>query len=448
MNEVLKQKNIDSDFDGEKMSEEEKENIVMEIEGDKSLDPDTRNNAITAVKLFSVDYDDAIKIAEVVNLLWAGQKRFEYNKDKGGGGKTRSRDEVFIEKTFPIAYKFKEVKTVDEIPEEVICDIADFKSSYYVHYRLNEFKKNEKDPELFDLVESETNIMIGEKEKSNNKRWKSILDKLDQVNIDDKELKKSKRYTRDVVTMALIYYYQKQENIKERRENKFKIEGFENCDEISNEEVERFLDNTFGRDLLAKALVSKLTYSSKFATKNENGSQLFLNEDDFLKQKQENFLIEKNRFLGGSGASVSDFKKPTPVSLYNHRHSDLTVRKELKSYSENEKLKAFIFCSITHEIGGHNFYNLVLKLSERKEYEKICEEEKENEDVTIYISKLKKGEKIIITTIYDEDFSESMRRLVTDYEEFKNEFPMRVEFIEKKFPEIKKNGIREFIDNK
>lgn len=218
MKTSLEQKSV-GDVCEKNIGEEEKEEIIEKIENDESLDIDTRKNAQKAVEIFSVGYDEAIKIAETVNLLWTGQKRFEYNKGKISGGKTRSRDEAFIEKIFPIAYKFKGIEIVNEIPKEIVCDIVDFKSSYYVHYKLSEFKKSEENSELLDFVESEINIMTRDKEENDDEKWKSILGKLDQVNINDEELKKNKRYAKDIITIGLIDYYQKQENIKERKIN-------------------------------------------------------------------------------------------------------------------------------------------------------------------------------------------------------------------------------------
>jgi len=135
-------------------------------------------------------------------------------------------------------------------------------------------------------------------------------------------------------------------------------------------------------------------------------------------------------------------KFSTIINVYNHNYEDLSKYGYLDGYEESRKLKAYILGTISHEV-GHHFYNKVLKLSERKEYEKICREEKVNESVTLYVEKYKNG--TLFGNIEEEDFTESIRRFVTNYGDFKKEFPKRVKFIENKFPEIKGDGIKDFV---
>lgn len=149
----------------------------------------------------------------------------------------------------------------------------------------------------------------------------------------------------------------------------------------------------------------------------------------------------KDRIVRGRGTLT--FNSLSVVDIYNHKYGDISQYKYLDNYSEENKIRAYILGTIAHEIGGHHFCNKVLKLSERKEYKEICKNEETDKSVTYYVEKHKKG--IFFGNIYDEDFSESMRRFVTDYDEFKNEFPKRARFIEKKFPEVAKNGIKDFI---
>ncbi len=420
-------------------SEESKKIIIREIEEAQDLDPDTRNNAITAVKLFSVNCDDAIKIAEAVNLLWEGKKRFYNNEDDIYVYRTHSRDEIFIEKVLPLAEKYKEVENINAIPKEVLENVSEFKNNYWDEFALDQIKKDDKKLKLFNFVTKKIKSLDYNLENNKDSEWRGIVEKLDLVNVDVADLQE-KKYIEVKIVMALVNYEEKQNNILERKENNFGIRGFESCEQVTKEGVENFLVGTFGKELLAKALISEIVYSSSFRIKDKDGDRIFLSEDNFLRLKENEQNLENRRFLG---ASSEDYKEATIVNAYNHKYRDISQYAFLKDFSnDKQKLRALILGTLTHEIAGHRFYNAVLKLSERKEYERICEEENHG-NVTIYSKRYK--EKELSGNFYDEDFSDSMRRFMTDYEDFKQEFPKRVEFIEKKFPEIVKNGIREFL---
>jgi len=444
MEEILKQESAS-------LNNEEKELLIERIENDETLDMDTRENAKKAVELFSVEYDDAIKIAEVVNLLWEGKRRLEDDEDDLYIYKSEVSNKIFIEKVFSIAEKYKDAKSIDEIPQEIIDDIKDFKYSYDEYLKINEFNKNEKSSELFNWVSNKVKESKEELEKYKDFKWQEVLERLDSININLEMLKeRTKKYIEVWITQALIDYNEKQENIKERRENGFGIRGFEDCDEISNEDVERFIYKAFGKELLAEALISEIVYSPKFKILDREEAKHerynYLDEDEYLELKRENDDIEDMKYRGGSyGLDYESIKTATVSNIYNHKHEDLLKYKYLNKFENGKKMSAYILGTIAHEIGGHHFYNKILKLSERKDFKKICAEEKPNESITPYVDKYKK--EILFGNVYSEDFSESVRRFVTDYDEFRNEFPKRAEFIEKKFPEVAKNGIKDFINN-
>lgn len=424
------------------LSEEYKKQLIERIENDESLDPDTKKNAITAVNLYSVDCSDAIKIAEIVNLLWEGKKKFDYNEDDIYVYKTNSRDGIFIEKLFPLAKKYKDIETVDAIPKEVLENVFEFKNNYWDELALDEIKKDDKKLKLYDFVAQKIKSLDHSLENNKDSEWREIAEKLDLVNVNIIDLRE-KKFIEVKIVKALSNYEEKQNNIQERKENGFGIRGFEKCEQISKDEVENFLVETFGEELLPKALISEVVYSSKFRIGDKEGSQAFLSEDNFLRIKEYESDLENRRFLG---ASSEDYKEAAIVDVYNHKYRDASQYSFLKDFSDDkQKLRALILGTLTHEIAGHRFYNAVLKLSERKEFERICEEENQN-NVTVYAKRYK--EKELQGNFYDEDFSDSMRRFMTDYEDFKKEFPQRVEFIEKKFPEIIKDGISKFIENK
>lgn len=421
------------------LAEEEKKLIIERIENDESLDPDTKKNAITAVNLYSVDRSDAIKIAEAVNLLWEGKKRFDYNEDDIYVYKTHSKDGIFIEKLFPLAEKYKNIETVDAIPEEVLEDIFEFKNNYWDELALDEIKKDDKKLKLYNFVAQKIKSLDYNLENNKDSEWREIIEKLDLVNINTIDLRE-KKFIEVKIVKALINYEEKQNNILERKENSFGIRGFEKCEQITKDEVENFLVETFGKELLPKALISEVVYSSKFRIQDKEGGRVFLSEDNFLRIKEDENDLENRRFLG---ASSEDYKEAAIIDVYNHKYRDVSQYSFLKDFSnDKQKLKALILGTLTHEIAGHRFYNAILKLSERKKFERICEEENQN-NVTIYAKRYR--EKELQGNFYDEDFSDSMRRFMSDYEDFKGEFPKRVEFIENKFPEVKKNGIRNFI---
>lgn len=262
MKEVLEQENIS-------LSNKEKEQLIEKIENDKTLDMDTQGNAQKAVEIFSVDYDEAIKIAEVVNLLWEGKRRLE---DELSFYKTRPQEDVFLEKVFPIAMEYKNIKDIEDIPKEIVDDIKNFKDSYEERFRIHKFNQDEELSELFKYVSDKIkNLKDSEREE--------ILDKMDLVNYDMKTVdRKTVKFPEVWITEALDDYKKKQENIAERRENGFGIRGFENCEQISNEEVEEFLQRTFGKELLARALIAEVVYSSKFSI---TGEYNLLKEDEF-----------------------------------------------------------------------------------------------------------------------------------------------------------------------
>ncbi len=438
MKEVFEEKNEQK---SEKvLSEEEKEELVERIKNDETLDPDTRLNATKAVELHSFDYDDAIKIAEVVNLLWEGKKRFDFNEDDIYVYKTHNRDGIFIEKLFPLAEKYKDVETFDAIPKEVLEDVFEFKNNYWDELALDEIKKDDKKLKLYDFVARKIESLDYNLENNKDSEWREIVEKLDLVNINTIDLRE-KKFIEVKIVKALSNYEEKQNNIQERKENGFGVRGFEKCEQISKDQVENFLVETFGKELLPKALISEVIYSSKFRIQDKEGSRVFLSEDNFLRIKEDENDLENRRFLG---ASSEDYKEATIVDVYNHKYRDISQYSFLKDFSDDkQKLKALILGTLTHEIAGHRFYNAILKLSERKEFGRICEEENQN-NVTVYAKRYK--EKELHGNFYDEDFSDSMRRFMTDYEDFKTEFPKRVEFIERKFPEIVKDGIRKFIE--
>lgn len=434
----------------ENNNKEGKEQMIERIEEDETVDPDTRNNAIVAVELFSVDYNDAMKIARTVNLLWEGKEKFNYDKNDMYVYKTKTSDEIFVEKIFPVAKKYKDIKSINEIPREIINEIKDFKYSYEESLRTDKFNKNEKSAELFNWVSNKVEKLKEELEKTEDFEWQEILEKLDSVNVNLEILKeRTKKYIEVWITQALIDYNKKQENIKERKENGFGVRGFKNCEEISNEEAKEFMYKTFGEEQLARALISEIVYSSKFKILDKDTKYKrynHLDESEYLELEKEVDNIEDIKHRGDAyGLDYESVKTATVSNVYNHKYEDLSKYKYLDKLKDSEKEKAYILGTITHEIGGHHFYNKILKLSEREDFKKVCEKEKPNTSVTPYVNKYKKG--ILVGTIYDEDFSESMRRFMTDYDEFKKEFPMRVEFIEKKFPDIIENGIKKFIEN-
>ncbi len=419
-----------------------KEKLINEIEADESLDPDTQLNAIKAVKLFSVNYVDAIKIAEVVNLLWNGKRRNEYKEDDMDTDATSS-DNLFADNMLPVALEYKEIKTIEDIPKNIIQIVDDFKFSYDERLKIETFKKNKEEKELFDYVSKKIKELDGNTEKGDD-GWKEVLDKLDQVNCSIETLKnKTKKFIEVWITKALIDYKEKQNNITERKENKFEIKGFENCEYFSDEDIKKFLYDNFKEDLLSRALVAELEYSLKFKF---SGDSKLYDEKECIELIEKDPNI-KNKIVLGNGDAL-DLKSPTEINIFSHKFADIEKYRYLEKYKDSAKIKASILGTVIHELGGHYFYEKILKLSEREEYKKICESENSNKSVTYYIEKRKQGQYSGTFTGdgCDEDFSESMRRFMTDYEDFKHEFPKRVEFIEKKFPEITKNGIYKLLE--
>jgi len=410
--------------------------LIEKIRADQSLDMDTKENAKTAAKLFSVDFDDAIKISEVVNLLWEGQRRFIENEDESYSLKTKPYHEFFKEKVFPIANNYKNIEDIFDIPKEIIEDIEDFKNNFQEYELIDKFSKEEESRKLLSEISDKLKGIENESEFKKNPEWMDIINKLDQVDIDFETLKKDFRAVK--ITEALILYDKKQKHLSERIENGSDVCGFENCDEFSNEEIEEFMENNFGQELLAKSLTRDVRYSPKFRISFDGNHYT---EKEYLEMEKKNPSIKDRLSRGGTGRAHAF---PSDVGIFNHRHGDISNYRYLDSYEENDKIKAYLLGTIVHEIGGHHYFDARLKLSERNEWEKVCQKEESEEGVTCYVEKIKKG--LFGGNIYSEDFSDSMRRFMTDYDEFKKEFPMRVEFIEKKFPEIIENGIKNFLN--
>jgi len=282
INEESERKKDEKVFNNGKIEE-----LIERIKEEKNLDPDTRSSAIKAVEFFHVDYEDAIKIAEVVNMLWKGEKHNVRRKIPS--------NTVFINKIFPIAKQFKDVRTINDVPKDVISDVQDFKNSYNERVKMHEFRQDKKFSRLLNYVSSKIK-KVDDLEKSDDREWIEVLNKLDAMghNLEDIE-RKTEKFIEVWITQVLIDYYEKLENIKERKKNGFGIRGFEDCDQLSNEGVKKFLFETFRKKLLNKALIAELKYSPKFVILNKKETRYI--KCDYLDEKE--FLELKNRIGDG-----------------------------------------------------------------------------------------------------------------------------------------------------
>lgn len=252
------------------------------------------------------------------------------------------------------------------------------------------------------------------------------------------------------------------------------ITGFEETDDpkIPDRAVKEFLKNTFGLDALRKSKVGRITKDDKYllyrgySTKHvQEGNELVAK--GFLKREESGELIAETKedyikaemFLEGinnpenlqhiykirATSELSPFYSKIKLRRFGiEKSSDFAYLKNLPLNSEDDRMRAYIFGTIIHEMT----HALVQKLDPKilEQYKTIISSDQSQEKyVSEYVLKHKKQYDSDDQEIAVEDLAEAMRIYATNSKYLKGNFPERLNFVEKCFPYIKSDTVSEAV---
>jgi len=254
------------------------------------------------------------------------------------------------------------------------------------------------------------------------------------------------------------------------------VEGFEETQDphIPNTAVREFLKNTFTPEALRKARVGRIGKDDKYmifrgrspehtekgnelsqtgiARWDDNGMMVAEDKESYIKAEMflegvENPSELKHTFkIRATAGDSSGFHKIQLRSFGVEKPEDFDYLADTGLDSEEDKMRAYILGTITHEV-AHRYEDQV----ERKifdDYKQIVEEEVSSQRpkfVSEYVVKhhqmYNSDEKLLLR----EDFAETVRIYTTTPDYLKANYPRRFAFIEKNFPFIKSGSIVEAV---
>jgi len=262
-----------------------------------------------------------------------------------------------------------------------------------------------------------------------------LEEKIDPKNLIDKEERKSLFY-------KIIDNYLKPKikaksfdvAVENQKETGIKFESFESDTDFS--ELTEFLEKSFSKEILDKALISRISYFPEIVAISLDSSNRYylpMNKYEEWKNKFPKIVDYKIRAINSSVANkIAICLHANPIEVYSFVDENLENFEYLEGVPENEKMKIYKLGAIAHEV-GHNLYGDVLNVDLKTIFKKIMDEVGH---LTHYSKKYADGthgDKIN----YSEEFAEAIRLKTTAPEYLKNNFPQVFYFLEENLPGIK-----------
>lgn len=246
------------------------------------------------------------------------------------------------------------------------------------------------------------------------------------------------------------------------------VRGFEETDDpqIPNIKVLQFVRNSFGIESLTKAKVGGITKNDKYLFYSttdkieirkkilQSGIAEMMGSNTLLADNKENYLkgailleevnnIEALKHIYKLRASSGDQSCFSIFFLHSigiEKSSDFDYLEGTSLKTEEDKMRVYLLSTIAHEI-LHRYHSLIDK-DALTEYQNIVQQEissKRKHFVSDYVIKHQEIYGNNEVGIAEEDMAESVRIYVANSSYLKNNYPLRLAFIEKHLPFIQKD---------
>lgn len=208
--------------------------------------------------------------------------------------------------------------------------------------------------------------------------------------------------------------------------------GFENDPDFAG--IKDLVEQVFGKEKLAKSLISKIIYFSKCSHVYKDGDNIYLPESEYAEKIKTNpSLFVHNRRADNFGRS--NFKDkyknqppvPMPIAVYSFYSKNLEGHNYLNDVPPEEKMKVYKIGTVFHEV-AHSIYDFALDEQGRKAWNALIK--KRGEGLTEYSDKYYQADqRSEMDKRFTEEFSEAIRLFATRNEYLKKISPEIYKFI-------------------